>query len=110
MNREEVIQSILEAGKDGWGDSSPSDLQASSRCAAEFVRMLPETVAAPAVTEGDEGGLALEWRSGEDGMLRIEFGDGDQAVYQVCSGGMECRGEAESVSELAKLIGEAMGS
>lgn len=113
MNRPDVEQAILEVGRDGWGGERRTGVEAAgllgaARRAAAFISLLPDSVPSPAVTQGEDGGLALEWRSGDGGVLVIEFREDGRAVYQVRSGGVECRGETDVVEDLARLIAEAM--
>lgn len=108
MNRSSVVKAILEAGRCGWTGQENGSLRNGARRAAGFISLLPESVPAPAVVEGENGGLALEWHSEESGMLVIEFRGGGQTCYQVRSRGVERRGETGNGEELAKIITEAM--
>lgn len=111
VNRDDITQAILEVGSDGWTEGGDlASIQEGARRAAGFISLLPESVPAPAVVQGSNGGVALEWRSSDNGMLLIEFLGGRRAGYQVRSGGIECQGETDGVEELAKLIAEAMSS
>lgn len=108
MNKDIVTEALREVGRDGWGGGE--SLREGTELAVRFISLLPKSVAAPAVVEGNGGGLALEWVAGDGGLLKIEFLKGGLAAYSVHSRGVGRCGETTEVGELARLISEAIGS
>ncbi len=109
VNKGEVVSALREISQEGWGEGTTEKLVDMVSHALNFVGLLPDAVPSPAIVQGEDGGVCLEWCSPEGGVLRVEFFDDGSANYLASSSGEECEGGAEEAASLAQLIAEALG-